>query len=154
MQEGPYILVVEDNKADLFLIREAIEGAQLDAQLEVIHDGETAVQYIEQLERDASLPCPALVLIDINLPRKNGAEVLRYLRNARRCSNAIVLVVTSSDAAYDRERMASFGANGYFRKPSDYEQFMKLGDIIKGLLSAGVDGDPNTSAAGDASRDT
>ena len=132
--------MIEDNKADLFLIREAIEGAQLGARLQVIHDGETAVQYFEQVERDASVPCPALVLIDINLPRKNGAEVLRYLRSTKRCSDALVLVVTSSDAAYDRERMASFGANGYFRKPSDYEQFMKLGDIIRGLLSAGSGG--------------
>src|SRR4051812_18845275 len=72
VQEGPYILVVEDNKADLFLMREAIEGAQLDARLQVIHDGETAVQYLEQLERDEALPCPALVLVDVNLPRKNG----------------------------------------------------------------------------------
>jgi len=105
--------------------------------LQVIHDGETAVQYFEQVERDASAPCPALVLIDINLPRRNGGEVLRYMRSTTRCAKAPVLVVTSSDAAYDRERMASFGANGYFRKPSDYEEFMKLGAIIRGLLLAG-----------------
>lgn len=112
--------------------------------MEVIHDGETAVQYFDHVDRDVAVPCPALVLIDINLPRKNGGEVLRYMRSTTRCAKALVLVVTSSDATYDRERMASFGANGYFRKPSDYEDFMKLGDIVRGLLLGGSDGTTQT----------
>ena len=111
--------------------------------MQVIHDGEAAVQYFEKVEKDVSVPCPVLVLIDINLPRKNGGEVLRYMRSTIRCSKTVVLVVSSSDATYDRERMANFGADGYFRKPSDYEEFMKLGDIIRGLLSAGPGGTTN-----------
>jgi two-component system, chemotaxis family, response regulator Rcp1 len=129
-----HILVVEDNKADVFLIREALEAARLEADLQVAPDGEKALQFFEEVDRNDAAPCPDLVIIDINLPRKHGGEVLRHMRNSRRCANALVLVVTSSDSDRDREEMGRLGANGYFRKPSDYHDFMKLGEIVAGLL--------------------
>ena len=125
---------MEDSKADVFLIREAIEAAQTDVDLQILHDGEKAIRFFEQADRDDSVPCPELVIIDINLPKKNGDEVLQYLRRSQRSAGALVLVVTSSDSARDRQEMAQLGANGYFRKPSDYASFMKLGEIVKGLL--------------------
>ncbi len=129
--------MVEDNRADVFLIREALLSAKVDATLEVIADGEQALRYIERVERDDSARCPALITLDINLPRRSGGEVLQRLRQSTKFAAATVLVVTSSDSVADREAMANFGISGYFRKPSQYDEFMKLGDLVKNLLEKG-----------------
>jgi two-component system, chemotaxis family, response regulator Rcp1 len=131
----PLILVVEDNKGDVFLIREAIRAAELDAELYIVQDGERALRFIEQVDANESLACPRLVIMDINLPKKQGGEVLEQMRKSRRCADAVTIVVTSSDSDKDREAMAKLGAREYFRKPSQYDDFMKLGDVIKRLLS-------------------
>jgi DNA-binding response OmpR family regulator len=125
---------VEDNKADVFLICEAIEAANPQGDLRVVSDGEKAVRFFEQVDGEESAACPALLILDINLPKKHGGQVLEQMRASRRCRNALVLVVTSSDSARDRETMANLGVNGYFRKPSAYDDFMKLGGLVKELL--------------------
>jgi CheY-like chemotaxis protein len=125
---------VEDNQADVFLIREALDGAKLNAEIHVVYDGEQALRYCVDVGMDENLPPPTLVLLDINLPKRQGTEVLEEMRRNPRCKDALVLVVTSSDSDADRAEMARRGANGYFRKPSDYEAYMKLGDVAKQLL--------------------
>jgi DNA-binding response OmpR family regulator len=129
-----HVLIVEDSKADLFLIRESIEAVQLDVELDVVQDGEKAIKFFEQADRDPSAPCPVLVILDINLPKKQGRDVLLHMRQSQRCANAAVLVVTSSDSARDRDEMSRLGAKAYFRKPSEYDPFMKLGNLVKDLL--------------------
>jgi two-component system, chemotaxis family, response regulator Rcp1 len=128
---------VEDNKADVFLIREAIDAAKLNVEMHVVRDGEKAILFFDEADRDESAPCPDLVIIDINLPKKHGGEVLQYMRRSRRCAAALVLVVTSSDSTRDRDEMAKLGASKYFRKPSEYDGFMKLGDIVREMLAGG-----------------
>lgn len=130
----PQILVVEDSKTDVFLIRKAIANAQVNADLYFVSDGDAATQFFDSADADASAPCPTLVLLDLNLPKKNGDDVLRHLRGSRRCRNAAVLIVSSSDAVRDRQGVAALGVSGYFRKPADYYDFMKLGDLVKTLL--------------------
>jgi chemotaxis family two-component system response regulator Rcp1 len=130
-----HILVVEDNRADLFLIRDALASAGVDADIHVAEDGEKALRFLDAAQSDESAPCPVLVILDINLPRKKGGDILRHLRRLRRCADALVLVVTSSDSVRDREEMDRLGTNGYFRKPSEYAEFMKLGHVAKALLS-------------------
>jgi chemotaxis family two-component system response regulator Rcp1 len=130
-----HILVVEDNRADLFLIRDALAGAVVDADVHVAEDGEKALRFLDAAQSDESAPCPALVILDINLPRKKGGDILRHMRQLRRCADTLVLVVTSSDSVRDREEMDRLGTNGYFRKPSEYAEFMKLGHVAKALLS-------------------
>jgi DNA-binding response OmpR family regulator len=129
-----HILLVEDNKADVFLMREALEAAGVEANLHVMSDGEKAVKFIDEADEDGATPCPCLVLLDLNLPKKPGIEVLRHLRRSRNCANSLVLVVSSSDSERDRMETASMGANGYFRKPSGYEAYIKIGEVVKGLL--------------------
>ena len=128
------ILLVEDNRADVFLIQEAIQSAHINAELQIMQDGEKAIQYFERLDSDDTLQCPAMMILDINLPKRPGNEVLAFMRRSRRCVNTTVLVTTSSDSERDRDEMAKLGVRDYFRKPSDFESFMKLGDIVKGLL--------------------
>ncbi len=97
-------------------------------------DGEQAVHFLDEAESSADAPCPALVVLDINLPKVQGGEVLRHLRELSRCESTKVLVVSTSDSARDRNKMMKLGANGYFRKPSQYDEFMKLSDVVKTLL--------------------
>jgi DNA-binding response OmpR family regulator len=118
----------------VFLIRQAIARAQVKADLYFVSDGEAAAQFFDSADNDANAPCPDLILLDLNLPRKSGDDVLRHLRGSRRCSHAAVLIVSSSDADTDRESAARLGVSGYFRKPADHREFMKLGDRVKELL--------------------
>lgn len=138
-QAGPpyQILIVEDNPADVFLIRAAIEAAEIHAEIHVVRDGEQAMRFFDEADGDSAAPCPAVVLLDINLPRKHGGEVLRHMRESRRCGNALVIAVSTSESARDRADMTKLGANGYFHKPSEYVEFLKLGSMVKELLSTG-----------------
>jgi CheY-like chemotaxis protein len=121
---------VEDNKADVFLIREVIEAAEVPADFHIVHDGQDAKLFL-----DAADPCPDLVLLDLNLPKTNGEEVLKHLRSATSCRDTPVLVVTSSDSARDRDKVAQLGITAYFRKPSAYSEFLKLGPLVKSVLT-------------------
>jgi CheY-like chemotaxis protein len=125
--------VVEDNHFDVYLIREALDGAKVDAEMDVVSDGELAISHFQQLQ-GSNAPCPTLVILDINLPKRNGFEVLAEIRHCLRCADVPVLVFTSADLAQDRQEMSKLGISGYFRKPTEYAEFMKLGEIVKGLL--------------------
>ncbi len=135
------MLVVEDNDSDVFLIREALAATGLPLAVHLAKDGEEAIHLLDELEDKADAPCPALVVLDINLPKRLGSEVLKYLRQLPKCVDARVLVVSTSNSPLDREKMMNLGANGYFRKPSEYEEFMKLSDVVKSMF--------NTKAAGE-----
>ena len=128
------ILIAEDSKSDVYLIRQALQKSGIDAQIHVTDDGEKTVRFFERADADVTEPCPDLILLDINMPRYKGGDILRRLRGSGRCKDALVLVVTSSDSQRDREEMDAFGANGYFRKPSDFSEFMKLGQLVRDLL--------------------
>jgi CheY-like chemotaxis protein len=132
---------VEDSKADLFLIREAIAAAKIDAAVAVVNDGHQATEFIDRADAGEGAPCPDLVLLDLNLPKKDGIEVLRHMRNSAVCKDALVIVVSSSDSASDRAAVKALGFNGYFRKPSVYAEFMKLGPMIRELLKGATGGE-------------
>jgi DNA-binding response OmpR family regulator len=107
----------------------------VNADLHVVRDGRSAMQFFDTVDAGGSAPCPTLVLLDLNLPGKSGAQVLKHLRdNSVKCRDVAVLIVTSSDSARDREPVAALGVAAYFRKPSDFGEFMKLGAIVQGLL--------------------
>jgi CheY-like chemotaxis protein len=128
-----HILVVEDNRADVFLIREAITAAGIEAEIHIVGDGEKAIGFLRGAERGVS-PQPDLVILDINLPRRPGREVVEYLRGNQCSARTRVLIVTSSDSERDREEMARLGVDEYFCKPSEYEGFLQLGRLARTLL--------------------
>jgi DNA-binding response OmpR family regulator len=134
------ILIVEDNSGDVLLIREALREAAVDADVQILRDGDKALRYFDEIDSNYELACPALIIIDINLPKRNGEEVLESLRKSRRCPAAMALVVSSSNSPRDRAAMARLGVNGYFCKPSDYEAFMKVGPVVKELLARATEG--------------
>jgi CheY-like chemotaxis protein len=128
------ILIVEDHAPDLMLIREAIEAAGIEANVQVARDGQQATDFVDAADRDEAAPVPTLIMLDINLPKKHGNEVLAHVRKSIRSRAARVLVLSTSDAAGDRERMKALGADRYFRKPSDYKSFMNLGEVIREMM--------------------
>jgi CheY-like chemotaxis protein len=132
-----FVLVVEDNRGDVFLVERAVEFHKLPVKLTVVEDGEQALKYLELVEADETTPCPSLVLLDLNLPKRPGTEVLRRLRSAGRCRDIPVIVLTSSDSAADRKMATEFGATRYFRKPTSYDEFLKIGEVMREVLQDG-----------------
>jgi CheY-like chemotaxis protein len=127
--------LAEDNPGDVQLVQEALREHHLEFDLVVCSDGARALSYLENVASDAGVHCPDVFLLDLNLPKASGHQILEKFRTQFKCSDTPVIVVTSSDAPRDRERAAQLGAAHYFRKPTDFEEFMKLGAVIKSLTS-------------------
>lgn len=125
------ILLAEDNQGDVFLVEQALQEHHVLYELYAAKDGAEAIEYISKMGTPGNPPCPDLMLLDLNLPKIDGSDVLREFRKHRSCLLTPVIVVTSSDARKDRNRMADLGVAHYFRKPSDFDDFMKLGAIIR-----------------------
>jgi len=130
-----FLLVAEDNPADVGLIRLALQTHGVLSQIHVIQDGETAMRFIEGVESDAAAPCPALAIVDLNLPRLGGDEILRRVRSSEKWRDVPVIVMSSSLSPRDRSEALQRGASAYFSKPSDLEQFLTLGALVKSKLT-------------------
>lgn len=120
------ILLVEDNRQDEALILRALHKVNLANRVEVVRDGQQALDYLSGAgefahRRDAALP--AIVMLDINLPRVSGIEVLAALRAAPRTRLLPVVMLTSSDEEQDVVRSYENGCNSFVRKPLDFSQF-------------------------------
>jgi len=127
------ILMVEDNLADVRLVREALEEHGVQCELVVITDGERAIRFIQSLDA-GDTPLPDLAILDLNLPKKSGIDVLRQLRAGGRCSRIPVTVLSSSDHPTDKNEAFRFGASRYLRKPPRLAEFMSLGRVFKEML--------------------
>jgi CheY-like chemotaxis protein len=128
-----HILLAEDNRGDVLLVRRALQEHGIPHQLHVAQDGAEAMKFIAHMGKTGGLPCPDIVLLDLNLPVFDGPQVLTELRKDPECLHASVIVVTSSDAPNDRAHMAELGISYYFRKPSDLDAFMELGAVVKAV---------------------
>lgn len=128
------VLLAETNPADVLMIREALKLQQMDFELWVQYDGEQMMRCIDRLEAD-ELPRPDVVLLNLDLPRAGGEGVLERVRRSEKLGDVPIVIVTSSDTPEERERTARLGAAQYFRKPADYEAFMHLGAVIKGMIA-------------------
>lgn len=120
------VLLVEDDPGDIELTKEAIEKARLSINLNVVRDGEEAMAYLRRKGEFANAVRPDLVLLDLNMPRKDGREVLREIRSDSDLTSLPVVVLTTSDADEDILRTYDLGANCYVTKPVGLEQFMKV----------------------------
>ena len=129
----PKILLAEDNPADVYLIRTALEEHGVDLALQVAADGSEVLRVIQEEESLAETQLE-LIILDLNLPRHDGIEILRRLREAERLARIPVVVLTSSDSPSDRLAASELGAACFLRKPSNLEQFLKLGEVFKALL--------------------
>jgi CheY-like chemotaxis protein len=126
------ILVVEDKHYDILLVRRAFAWAKVKVPLHVVTDGDLAVQYLsgaEPYEDRQRYPPPALVLLDLHLPRRSGHEVLAWIRESPECAGVsfTIAVVSTSTEVRDRELALGLGAHQYLVKPLS-------GEIVVGLL--------------------
>ena len=127
------VLLVEDNEADVRLTREALREAGETVRLSSVGDGERALAYLRREQGFAEAPRPDLVLLDLNLPRKNGLEVLDEMRADEALACIPVIVLTSSAARSDVEAAYSRGANAFVVKPQELDDFMDLIGTIRGF---------------------
>lgn len=135
LERGPVrVLLAEDNPGDVYLVREALHLEKLHFELLVQSDGEQMSDFIDKIDA-GDAPCPDLVLLDLNLPRRSGASLLQRLRQSAPCSGVPIIVVTSSASPQDRDTAARLGATSYFQKPSDFEEFMRLGSLVRQFVS-------------------
>jgi CheY-like chemotaxis protein len=125
------LLLVEDSPADVYLVREAMRREGLKVHWDIADDGEWAIRMIDEVDSNASAPCPDVLLLDLNVPRRTGDEVLERIRQSPRLAHTPVVVMTSSESAADRDRLMKLGATEYFRKPSTLGEFMKLGRLVR-----------------------
>jgi len=125
------VLVIEDNAGDVALIEEGLREAGADVDLIVLKDGAQALDYLLRL---AEHPLPDLIVLDLNLPKHDGVEVLiRYRMNVSLFSVPIV-VLTSSDSPSDRQRTKIIGISAYIRKPMDLPGFLAIGRRLKSVM--------------------
>jgi CheY-like chemotaxis protein len=127
----PKLLIVEDNPTDVMLVREAIRAYGIEIEVHVVHDGQEALEFLEGANTGGTPVTPDIILLDLNLPKRSGVEVLQRLRQTGQCANTSIIVFTSSDAAKDRTAVAQLGVTRYFRKPNDYEEFLRIGELLK-----------------------
>ncbi len=118
------VLLVEDDAGDVLLIREAFEHNKVHNTIAVVSDGVEALQYLRREGEYANAPRPDLVLLDLNLPRKDGREVLAEVKEDPSLRSIPVVVLTTSKAEEDVLRSYDLHANAYVTKPVDFDRFI------------------------------
>jgi CheY-like chemotaxis protein len=128
------VLLVEDDDGDVLLITEAFERYGAPASLHVAGDGEQALRFLRRTDGFASAPRPGLVLLDLNLPRRAGLEVLADVKSDQDLRSIPVVILTTSQAEEDIARSYSLHVNAYITKPVDFERFsdvvMQINDFF------------------------
>ena len=120
------ILVIEDNPTDVMLMREALASAKLHIDLHVVQDGVAGLEFLRRLGAHAQAPRPDLVLLDLNLSRKSGLEVLAEIKSDGSLRAIPVVMLTTSQAEDDLARAYAAHVNCYIRKPVDFERFAEV----------------------------
>ena len=124
----PTILLVEDDEGHRVLIERALEGAGVENEIVELGDGQRALDYL--LNEDSQLPSPLVVLLDLNLPRRSGFEVLEVLKSDRRTRRIPVVIFTTTDNPREMERCYDLGCNAYVTKPIEFDRF---GEAIRSI---------------------
>jgi CheY-like chemotaxis protein len=123
------ILLIEDNEGDIVLTLEALEDARIKNKVSVIKDGDAAIKHLEKAKA-GEINVPDLILLDINLPKIDGKEVLTYIKKDLRLKKIPVVMLTTSSSETDISDAYSNHANCYITKPVDFNKFF---DIIKAI---------------------
>jgi two-component system response regulator len=130
------VLLVEDNPGDAELIRIALEDSKVSINLNVVEDGVEAMAFLRKQEKYHQVPNPDIVLLDLNLPKKDGREVLAEIKADTVLRRIPVVVLTTSQAEEDILKAYSLAANCYITKPVDFDQFVKIVQSIENFWFA------------------
>jgi CheY-like chemotaxis protein len=122
------VLLVEDDPGDVLMTREAFEDNKVANRLSVVSDGVSALEFLRKQGQYAQAPTPDLILLDLNLPRMDGRELLQALKGDETLRRIPVVVLTTSEAEEDVLRSYSLHANAYVTKPVDFDRFI---DVVR-----------------------
>ena len=125
------ILLVEDDAGDVELTKEGLLAAKMMVNLHVVDDGEKAMKFLKKEPPYADVPRPDIILLDLNMPRKNGKETLREIKADSTLRSIPVVVLTTSEAEADIVKCYDLGANCYITKPIGFEAFTKVVGMIE-----------------------
>jgi CheY-like chemotaxis protein len=119
------VLLVEDNPGDIRLMREALRNG-LTKKLEAVEDGEEALAYLRRQHPYGNAPKPDLIFLDLNLPKKDGREVLNEIKRDEQLRRIPVVILTTSEAERDVSHAYEHHANCYIKKPTDLDEYMEV----------------------------
>ena len=125
-----HFLLAEDNLGDILLVQKSLEEHHVEHELHIVRDGAEALDLMTRMGHPGEAPCPDLMLLDLNLPKVDGPQVLSEFRKHPECGHTPVIIVSSADSQNDRARLAKYGISRYFRKPSDHDSYLELGAIV------------------------
>jgi len=126
LSEPLEILLVEDNKGDIGLITELFSDSKIRTNIHIAEDGEEAIQFLCSEDKFLGSHSPDLIILDWNLPKKSGLEVLREIKANNNLKNIPVIILTTSSAETDIFRAYDLHANAYLIKPIDFDDFMRI----------------------------
>ena len=134
------ILVIEDNRSDVFLLERALRKHDLRHELIHLPDGGEAMAFIRRQGIYAEAPAPDLILMDLNLAKYTGEDILREIRMAKHLAGVPVCVWSSSQSKRDEAVLKGLGVTQFITKPAGLDQFMEIGVIIKDVLAGHIAG--------------
>jgi CheY-like chemotaxis protein len=130
-----HIFVVEDNPGDVHLLQMALKAANVNCELTVVSDGGEAIEFVEQRGKYANTATPDLAVLDMNLPKNGGLEILEAMRANAVFANVPVAVLSSSSSPRELASLERFHLQRFIMKPPDLDQYLAIGLVIKQLLA-------------------
>ena len=131
----PTIFLAEDNTADVELFRMALEEAGLECELLVFGDGRAIMDRIHSLHHSSEIRPPDLIILDLNMPKSDGFEVLETIRQTPLLAEVPLAVLSSSFSHRDREKLAAYNVRQFILKPADLEEYLAIGGTVRDLLN-------------------
>ena len=126
MKKSIHILLVEDNEGDIILAKEALKDARIITRVSVVRNGDEALSFLHKHGHYVGVEVPDLVLLDINMPKINGMEVLKRIKNDSNLKSIPIVMLTTSSLETDIKQAYENHANCYITKPVDVDQFMDV----------------------------
>ncbi len=128
------ILRVDDNDEDIYLLRQGLSQSEIDCELTVISDGAEAISFARREGKYARSPVPDLAVVDLNLPKHGGIEILTAVRQNKDLEKLPVVIITSSASPREKLQAASLKVETFITKPCDLDEFLKIGEVLKTVL--------------------
>jgi two-component system, chemotaxis family, response regulator Rcp1 len=129
------VLVIEDNSSDVFLLQCALNQQNFLFELTHLADGGQALTFIRKEGAYRDAPIPDLILVDLNLSKYDGEDILREIHGAKHLAGTLVCAWSSSQSGRDRARLMDLGVTQFVTKPAGLDQFLEIGKLIKDLLA-------------------
>lgn len=129
--KNAHILLVEDNEGDILLTTEALEEGKIVNKISIVKNGKDAIDFLFKKGQYQDVETPDLILLDVNMPLKNGHEVLQVVKNDERTSHIPIIMLTTSSSENDVRLSYKYHANCYITKPVDVDDFMRAVSTIE-----------------------